>query len=341
MKLQGLLSRVRYMTALAIATLAGVQTVHAQQEVQYSQYMFNMLAVNPAYAGSRDVLSMTGLYRQQWANISNVNTASFTIDMPIKKEKVGVGLQVYNDQIGLFNNTGIYASYAYRVKVTQKTTLSMGVQGGVTNLYGNLGSVVTAYNASGVGQTGVDPTFTGNISKWLPNVGVGLYLSNDRGYIGLSAPTLIQNAIKDVTGKIDTTTNTQVSQARQDRHYFLMMGFVVGLGRSLALKPSILVKATRDAAALDLNLNLWIKDRIAIGGSWRTNNGDFSSVFSNNRGDAVVGLLEIQATDQFRLGYSYDFMLNGLTKAAGPTHEAMLRYEFGYRKAKILTPRYF
>ena len=87
MKLQGLLSKVRYITALVIATLAGVQTVHAQQEVQYSQYMFNMLAVNPAYAGSRDVLSMTGLYRQQWANISNVNTASFTIDMPVKKRK--------------------------------------------------------------------------------------------------------------------------------------------------------------------------------------------------------------------------------------------------------------
>ncbi len=340
MKLQGLLSRVRYMTALAIATLAGVQTVHAQQEVQYSQYMFNMLAVNPAYAGSRDVLSMTGLYRQQWANISNVNTASFTIDMPIKKEKVGVGLQVYNDQIGIFNNTGIYASYAYRVKVSQKTTLSMGLQGGVTNLYGNLGNVVTAYSASGAAQTGIDPTFSGNISKWLPNVGVGLYLSNDRGYIGLSAPTLIQNAI-GVTGKVDTSKNAQASQGRQDRHYFLMMGFVVGLGRSLALKPSVLVKATRDAAALDLNLNLWIKDRIAIGGSWRTNNSNFQSIFSNNRGDAVVGLLEIQATDQFRLGYSYDFMLNGLGKRAGATHEAMLRYEFGYRKAKILTPRYF
>jgi type IX secretion system PorP/SprF family membrane protein len=200
---------------------------------------------------------------------------------------------------------------------------------------------VTAYSSTGAPQTGIDPTFTGNISKWLPNVGVGLYLSNDRGYIGLSAPTLIQNVI-GVTGKTDTTTNnTRVSQGRQDRHYFLMMGFVVGLGRSLALKPSLLVKATRDAAALDLNLNLWIKDRIAIGGSWRTNNGDFSSIFSNNKGDAVVGLLEIQATDQFRLGYSYDFMLNGLGKRAGATHEAMLRYEFGYRKAKILTPRYF
>jgi type IX secretion system PorP/SprF family membrane protein len=332
MKLQGLLSRVRYMTALAFATLAGVQTVHAQQEVQYSQYMFNMLAVNPAYAGSRDVLSMTGLYRQQWVGIDGApTTQSFTIDMPIKKEKVGIGFQAYNDQIGIFKNTGVALSYAYRVKVSQRTTLSMGVQGGVTNLYGDLLGVQRTLTG-----TDVDPAFSGNISKWLPNVGVGLYLSNDRGYIGLSAPTLIQNRFKD-----GEATKSSDSVARQDRHYFLMAGFVIGLGRSLALKPSFLVKATRDAAAIDLNLNLWIKDRIAIGGSWRTNNKNFKSTFGNLNGDAVIGMLEIQATDQFRLGYAYDFALNGLQSKQNGTHEVMLRYEFGYRKAKILTPRYF
>jgi type IX secretion system PorP/SprF family membrane protein len=332
MKLQGLLSRVRYMTALAFATLAGVQTVHAQQEVQYSQYMFNMLAVNPAYAGSRDVLSMTGLYRQQWVNIDGApTTQSFTIDMPIKKEKVGIGLQVYNDQIGAFKNTGAYLSYAYRVKVSQKTTLSMGVQGGVTNLTGNLIGVQRTLSG-----TDADPAFAGNISKWLPNAGVGLYLSNDRGYIGISCPSLIQNRLKD-----GEATKSNDSVARQERHYFLMMGFVLPLGRSLALKPSILAKATRDAAAFDFNLNLWIKDRIAIGGSWRTNNKDFKSPFANTNGDAAIGMLEIQATDQFRLGYAYDFMLNSMRGKQGGSHEVMLRYEFGYRKAKILTPRYF
>lgn len=333
MKLQGLLSSVRYMTALAFATLAGVQTIHAQQEVQYSQYMFNMLAVNPAYAGNRDVLSMTGLYRQQWVGISgSPTTQSFTIDMPIKKEKVGIGFQAYNDQIGVFKNTGVALSYAYRVKVSQKTTLSMGVQGGITNLSGDLLGVQRTLSG-----TDTDPAFSGNISKWLPNVGAGLYLSNDRGYIGLSVPTLIQNRFKDVTGSADTN----ITSARQERHYFLMAGFVIGLGRSLALKPSFLVKATRDAAAIDLNLNLWIKDRIAIGGSWRTNNKNFKSPFGNLNGDAVIGMIEIQATDQIRLGYAYDFALNGLQSKQNGTHEVMLRYEFGYRKTKILTPRYF
>jgi len=333
MKLQGLLSRVRYITALAFATLTSVQTVHAQQEVQYSQYMFNMLAVNPSYAGSRDVLSVTGLYRQQWVGIEGApTTQSFTIDMPIKKEKVGVGFQAYNDQIGVFKNTGLALSYAYRIKVSPKTTLSMGVQLGITNLSGDLLGVQRT-----LAGTDTDLAFSGNISKWLPNVGTGLYLSNDRGYIGFSAPTLIQNRFKDVTGNTDPNVNS----ARQDRHYFIMAGFVLGLGRSLALKPSFLVKATRDAAAIDLNLNLWIKDRIAIGGSWRTNNKDFKSPFGNLNGDAVIGMLEIQATDQFRLGYAYDFALNGLQSKQNGTHEVMLRYEFGYRKAKILTPRYF
>ena len=336
MKLQGLLSKVRYMAALAFATLAGVQTVHAQQEVQYSQYMFNMMAVNPAYAGSRDVLSMTGLYRQQWVGIGGPTTASFTIDMPVSKEKVGIGFQAYSDKIGILNNTGVSLAYAYKVKVSQRTTLSMGVQGGVVNLYGNLDNVKTALQG-GV-QVNNDPTFKGEINKWLPNVGVGLYLSNDRGYVGVSVPSIIQNRFRDVTGAADTVS----TGARQDRHYFLMAGFVVPMGRSLALKPSFLVKATRDAAAFDFNLNLWIKDRIAVGGSWRTNNDKFSkSPFSNRNGDAAIGMLEIQATDQFRLGYAYDFMLNGIGKTGGPTHEVMLRYEFGYRKAKILTPRYF
>ena len=207
----------------------------------------------------------------------------------------------------------------------------MGVQGGVTNLTGNLIGVQRTLSG-----TDADPAFAGNISKWLPNAGVGLYLSNDRGYIGISCPSLIQNRLKD-----GEATKSNDSVARQERHYFLMLGFVLPLGRSLALKPSILAKATRDAAAFDFNLNLWIKDRIAIGGSWRTNNKDFKSPFANTNGDAAIGMLEIQATDQFRLGYAYDFMLNSMRGKQGGSHEVMLRYEFGYRKAKILTPRYF
>ncbi|WP_081681391.1 PorP/SprF family type IX secretion system membrane protein [Flectobacillus major] len=333
MRRQSLLSIAKYIKVLTFAVcLASIYTAQAQQEVQYSQYMFNMLAVNPAYAGSRDVLSMTGLYRQQWVGIEGApTTQSFTIDLPVKREKVGIGLQAYHDQVGVFNNTGVYLSYAYRVKVSQRSTLAMGVQAGATNLVGSLMGVQRT-----LANNDIDPAFAGNTSKWLPNAGTGLYLSNDRGYIGISVPNLIQNQLRDYTGNEDT-----LKKARQERHYFLMMGFVVPLGSSLALKPSLLVKATRDAAAFDFNLNLWIRDRVAVGASWRTNNQKFTSPFANQNGDAAIGMLEIQASDQFRIGYAYDFMLNGLQSAQKGSHEIMLRYEFGFRKAKILTPRYF
>jgi type IX secretion system PorP/SprF family membrane protein len=330
------LSRAKYMVMLLFACVCG-NRVMAQQEAQYSQYMFNMLAVNPAYAGSRDVLSMTGLYRQQWVGIQgSPTTETFTIDLPIKREKVGLGLQAYNDQVGVFHNTGVYATYSYRVKVSQRATLAMGIQGGVTNLSGDLAGVRRT-----VGGNDADVAFSQNISKFLPNVGTGLYLSTDRGYIGVSCPMIIQNVFT-ATGKEDTS---RTQRAKQYRHYFAMMGFVVGLSNSLKLKPSVLVKMGTDngvSAAVDFNLNLWIKDRVAVGASWRTNNNNFSkSVFANQNGDAVIGMLELQMSDQLKLGYAYDFAINGLQNRQQGSHEVMLRYEFGYRKAKILTPRYF
>lgn len=324
------------MVMLLFACVCG-NRVMAQQEAQYSQYMFNMLAVNPAYAGSRDVLSMTGLYRQQWVGIQgSPTTETFTIDLPIKREKVGLGLQAYNDQVGAFRNTGVYATYSYRVKVSQRATLAMGIQGGVTNLIGDLTSVRRTINGNDP-----DAAFTQNISTLLPNFGTGFYLSTDKGYIGISCPMIIQNNYT-ATGKEDTS---RTQRAKQFRHYFAMMGFVVGLSNSLKLKPSVLVKMGTDngvSAALDFNLNLWIKDRVAVGASWRTNNNNFNkSVFANQNGDAVIGMLELQLSDQLKLGYAYDFAINGLQNRQQGSHEVMLRYEFGYRKAKILTPRYF
>lgn len=328
MKFKDLLSRIKYVTALSFIITA-VHSVRAQQEVQYSQYMFNMLPLNPAYAGSRDVLSATVVHRQQWINITGApTTQSFSIDSPINGEKVGVGFQAYNDKIGDYRNIGMYGSYAYRVKITQRATLAMGIQAGATNITGDLTQVKLT-------QTG-DQAFVYSFNKWLPNFGAGIFLSDDRGYIGFSCPSLMRNRLlNSEAGK------SSDSVTRQERHYFLMMGYVFPLGHSLTLKPSVLSKVTRDAASFDLNFNLWYNDKIALGCSWRTNNLKFTSPFSNQNGDAVVGMLEIQATDQIRFGYAYDYALNGLKNLQKGSHEFMLRYEFGYRKTKILTPRYF
>jgi len=319
--------------ALFLACLAsGATKVYAQQDKMFSQYMFNMLALNPAYAGSRDVLSMTGLYRNQWSGIEGApQTATFTIDMPLNRERVGVGLQVYNDRLGEWNETGALASYAFRIKVGDRSTMALGLQGGAISLRWNLADVITSVN-------GGDPAFAQNISKFLPSFGTGIYLSNDRSYLGFSVPQLIKNRLLG--------NGSTASAVVQRRHAYAMGGFVISLSPSLKLKPSTLVKYVEGAPlGIDGNLNVWIADRIGIGTSYRRNQFNSYENLKANSGvykqDAIVGMIEVQLSDQLRLGYAYDRMLNNL-KTFGPnSHEFMLRYEFGYGKNKILTPRYF
>ena len=311
---------------LLLAFGVGSGSVRAQQDKMFSQYMFNMMALNPAYAGSRDVLSMTALYRAQWVGIEGApQTATFTADMPLKNERIGIGLQLSNDKIGLINQTGAYLSYAFRIKLGERSTLALGLQGGALSYKAN-------YSEAILSPGGIpDPAFSQNFSKILPNFGTGIYISNDRGYIGLSVPYLLKNRISDY--------ETATSRATLRRHAYGTAGFVIGLSPTIKIKPSFLVKYAEGAPlGVDGNVNIWFNDRIALGASLRKN--QFYS-WNNDSNDALVGMVELQVSDQLRLGYAYDRTLNNL-KAYGPnSHEFMLRYEFGFGKSKILTPRYF
>jgi type IX secretion system PorP/SprF family membrane protein len=319
---------------LLLTILVGNSKVWAQQEKMFSQYMFNMLALNPAYAGSRDVLSATGLYRNQWSGIVGApKTNSFTIDSPINSERVGLGFTAFNDQLGLENHTGFYGSYAFRIKLGERTTLALGLQGGVTNFRWNLAEAVLS-----AGGATNDPAFANNVVKWLPNFGTGVYLSNDRGYLGISVPNLIENNLSGYdSGDL---------RAKQKRHYYMMAGFVLGKN-AIKVKPSMLVKYVNinsTPLGVDGNVNVWFHDRIAVGASYRYNR--FSGYTQNaTQADAVVGLFELQLNEQLRFGYSYDYTTSSLNHSKAflsvPTHEIMLRYEFGFNKSKILTPRYF
>ncbi|WP_018623079.1 PorP/SprF family type IX secretion system membrane protein [Spirosoma luteum] len=300
--------------------------VRAQQDKMFSQYMFNMMALNPAYAGSRDVLSMSALYRNQWTGLPGApQTATFTADMPLNNERVGVGIQLYGDKIGVLQEAGGFASYAFRIKVGARSTLALGLQAGASSYQLNLTEVRTSPD----GQ--IDPAFASNISKILPNFGTGIYLSNDRSYLSLSVPRLVKNKLSEYN-----VGNYRSVQARQA---YLAAGFVVGITPGIKMKPSMLIKYA-DGAPLgfDGNINFWFADRIAIGASIRRN--QFSS-WSKYTTDAVVGMLEIQLNDQFRFGYAYDHTMNNLQSVAPSSHEIMIRYEFGFGKNRILTPRYF
>lgn len=289
----------------------------AQQDAMFSQYMFNMLSVNPAYAGSRDVLSATALYRRQWLGIKgSPSTATTTIDMPIRNEKMGVGIMFLNDRIGISNATSISGAYSYRVRVSKSGLLAFGLNATVQNFKANFDQV--DYDQS----NGADPAFTSAYSAWMPNFGAGTYYTTDRFYAGLALPHLVNNDLsKSLTGVSDN--------ARQYRHLFFMTGYVFRIGPTTMLKPSTLVKYVHGSPLeFDINANVWLRDRIAFGASYRS-------------ADGLVGIFELQLNEQFRFGYAYDFPLTKLSKFTSGSHEIMIRYELGFDKGKILSPRYF
>lgn len=331
----------RLATLLLVGALSVSYQTFAQQEAMFSQYMFNTLAINPAYAGSRDVLSLTTLGRYQWVGVEGApKTFTFSMDSPIKNEKMGLGFQVTRDEVGLQKNTGIYLTYAYRIKVGPRSTLSFGVQGGATNVRWALSDAQNLTNPN-------DYIFLGanDQNNILPNVGGGIYLSNDKGYIGISCPQIMQNAISKFT-----PTDGKSTAGKTQRHYFAMMGFVVGRG-SFKIKPSTMIRYTQGAPlGFDGNVNFWIKDKISFGVSGRISQFQAMGQDSKSLFDAAIGMIELQLTPQFKLGYAYDFTSNklndesktGINRFLGiPTHEILLRYEFGFGKDKILTPRYF
>lgn len=331
----------RLAALLLVGALSVSYQTFAQQEAMFSQYMFNTLAINPAYAGSRDVLSLTALGRYQWVGVEGApKTFTFSMDSPIKNEKMGLGLQVTRDEVGLQKNTGVYLTYAYRIKVGPRSTLSFGVQGGATNVRWALSDAQNLTDAGDYVYSGL-----GDQIKTLPNVGGGIYLSNDKGYIGVSCPQIMQNTISNFN--LGDSSGT-VGKTR--RHYFAMMGFVIGKG-SFKIKPSTMVRYTQGAPlGFDGNLNFWIKDKIAFGVSGRISQFQAMGQDNKNLFDAAIGMIELQLTPQFKLGYAYDFTSNklndqsktGVSRFLGiPTHEVLLRYEFGFGKNKILTPRYF
>ncbi len=305
----------RYIIILFFTLLAGPTL--AQQEAMYSQYMFNTLAINPAYAGSRNVTSATALYRSQWVGIDGApETFTFTLDAPVRNKNVGLGLQVFSDKIGITQNSGALASYAYRLRM-EKGTLSFGLQAGYSQYRAGLSSVpLNSFS-------GPDAAFANDINKGLINLGTGVYYNSDRFYVGLSAPQLLNNQLDNFT-----VTNDNVFRG-QALHLFLASGYVFPLTTDFDLKPSILVKGVKGAPIeADLNANLWIKQVFSIGVQYRTSAD-------------VAAMLEVQASPQLRLGYSYDRSTTKLVQFNSGSHEIMLRYEFGFEKGKTISPRYF
>ena len=293
--------------------------VNAQTEPMYSQYMYNMLGVNPAYAGNREATSLNFFQRNQWIGLKGApKTTSISIDQAAKDGKIGIGFQAYDDRLGVESATGFNAILSSRVKVSDKGILSGGISFGLMNYRITLNDVLNRY-------TPADPSFISSAkpSQWNPSVGIGIYYNTDKMYLGISTPSILRSRL----AKYENFASG--IQKMDNFHLFATAGFVYEINEEIKLKPSTMLKVVSGAPIeADINLNLWLKDLLGIGGSYRT-------------GDAFVGMVEIQATDNLRFGYAYDMPFSPLKYFAKGSHEIMLRYEIGNFKTRIKSTRYF
>ena len=292
---------------------------YAQTEPMYSQYMYNMLGINPAYAGSREALSLNFFQRNQWVGLRGApKTTSVSIDQLVSEGKMGWGVQIYNDQLGVESANGANFQLATRVRISDNGILSAGLSVGLMNYQINLNNVENRF-------TPFDPTFTtlSNPSQWNPSVGLGIYYNTDKFYAGISSPSVLKSRLAKYEN-----FNSGI-QKNDDFHLFATMGYVLDLTEDVQLKPSTLFKIVSGAPIeMDFNANIWMKNIVSVGASYRT-------------GDALVGLAEIQANRNVRFGYAYDMPFSPLKYYTKGTHELMVRYEFGNAKIKIKSTRYF
>lgn len=299
--------------------LLGSAAAFAQQQATYSQYMFNGLAINPAYAGSHDALSVTALGRFQNVGLPGApNTQTITAHSPLLNERVGLGMLVIHDQLSVINQTGVHFSYAYRLPITRnKATLSFGLQGGVS-MYRAEYSQLELYNNGSNG--GVDQVFSQDIREARPNIGAGIFYSARLWYLGLSMPSMANNVFE--RGADYTTIYQSVP-------IILNGGYVFSLNRVLKLKPNFLFKVVdQKPVEFDINANLLYDEVLWLGLSYKSSK-------------QVVLLTQFKINDQLQFGYSYTISAGPIRTAELGSHEVMVNYRFWYNKRGVVSPRYF
>lgn len=290
-----------------------------QQDPMYSQYMFNMLSINPAYAGNRESISLTALYRNQWSGIEGApETMLFGADMLLNNDKVGLGLNIVKDQIGIMDNTIINTAYSYTIRKDRTTKLSFGLQAGVYQFKADYSEVKHS-----LVNTAYDPAFSEQVNTVKPNFGIGIFYTSKNFYLGASVPKLLDQYYSGSDDDLLASPNFY------NRHFFFTTGMVFQAHIHWKIKPSVLYKMVEGAPMqLDINTNIWYKDFLSLGASYRT-------------ADAVLIMMQAQASRKLRFGYAYDITLSDLSGYAGSSHELFLRYEFARKKTTVLSPRYF
>jgi len=297
-----------------IGTLCGLAAM-GQHTPLTSQYLFNGLLINPAYAGSRDALAVNLTHRQQWVGFDGAPvTQIVSVHAPVNKRKVGLGLLLFNDRIGVSNETGVFTNYAYRIKFP-KGRLALGIGAGFSMLRGNWQNVAI--------QDQGDLTFAEQTRSGIrPNFSTGAFYYGKKFFVGASLPFLLMHQYGVGNDGLS------LSRSRPGMQPMLTGGYVIPLSRTMKLKPSALLRYRMETGVqADLSTHIIFHEKLWLGLSYRTQ-------------DAAIVLLEVLPTPQWRFGYAYDLGLSALRQYHQGSHEIMVQYEFGYR-IRVKDPRYF
>ncbi len=288
---------------------------HAQQDAQYTQYMYNTIEVNPAYAGSRGALSVFGLYRTQWVGLDGApETSTFSVNTPLKNSDLGLGVSLVNDKIGPTVENTLSADLSYTIPTSDTWNLSFGIKG-TANLF-NLDINKLSYEDQD------DPQFQNLKNKFSPNVGAGLYFHSDRAYVGLSVPNFIE------TNRYDSD---DVAIFKEKINYYLIAGYVFNLDRLeyIKFKPALMTKMVEGAPLqVDVSGNFMFNDKFVLGLAYRWS-------------ASVSAMAGFQVSKGMYIGYGYDHETTQLRKYNSGSHEIFLRFEFFNNYNKMISPRFF
>ncbi|MEK6513333.1 type IX secretion system membrane protein PorP/SprF [Myroides odoratimimus] len=299
---------------ISLLLIGCFQTMHAQQDPQYTQYMYNANMINPAYAGSRGTLNVFGMYRTQWVGLDGApKTANVSVSTPLGESGLGLGVNFTNDRIGAMDENNISVDLAYAIDLNENYKLAFGLKG-TANLLSVDYTKLNIHNPT-------DPVSQENLNnKFNPNIGAGVYLYSDKAYVGLSVPNFLTT---------DRYDDNDITTMRQKMHFYLMGGYVFDLSQEILFKPAALVKAVSGAPLqVDLTANFLFYDKFTLGGAYRWD-------------ASVSALAGFQVNENLFVGYSYDFDTTALQRYNSGSHEIFLRFELFNRRSTINAPRFF
>lgn len=305
------------MKKIFIATLVffSLFEAQAQQDPHYTQYMYNMNIINPAYAGSKENLSFGLLYRKQWVEIEDSPTTFTASGHSPAGKNVGLGLSAISDRIGPVNENNIYGDFSYTLKLNGDHRLAMGIKAGVSLLKIGLNSEIAHTLA-----VPTDGAFAENTSSANLNMGAGLFYYTNKYYLAFSVPNVLKTAHLDYNG---------VQYGSEIQHYFLTGGYVFDLNPNLKFKPFFMVKSAFKApTSFDLSTNFLFFDKFEIGATYRFD-------------DSFGGMVNYKITDGMRVGYAYDHIVSDLKVATPSSHEVILLFDLNFPKKVSSSPRYF